>query len=77
MVFNGKSEIDFKKKYCFKLQMTVVNTVNPINSAEDLIKQTEIRFGALEGGSTSAFFRVNKTINQQSSNDELLHKYEI
>ena len=57
--------------------MTVVNTVNPINSAEDLIKQTEIRFGALEGGSTSAFFRVNKTINQQSSNDELLHKYEI
>ncbi len=38
--------------------LTVENMVNPIDSAEDLIKQTEIKFGVLEGGSTSAFFKV-------------------
>lgn len=29
-----------------------------INSAEDLAKQTKIKYGALQGGSTSSFFQV-------------------
>ena len=31
---------------------------SPIESAEDLAKQTKIKYGALESGSTRAFFRV-------------------
>lgn len=31
---------------------------SPIESAEDLAKQTKIKYGALRGGSTAAFFRV-------------------
>ena len=30
----------------------------PIESAEDLAKQTKIKYGCLESGSTRAFFRV-------------------
>ena len=33
--------------------------VSPIESAEDLAKQTEIQYGAVDGGSTKEFFRVN------------------
>lgn len=29
----------------------------PIDSAEDLAAQTEIKYGVLEGGSTESFFR--------------------
>jgi len=32
--------------------------VNPIDSAEDLVKQTEIKFGVLGDGATAAFFKV-------------------
>ena len=35
---------------------------SPIGSAEDLAKQTEIQYGCVGGGSTQAFFRVNKFI---------------
>ena len=28
----------------------------PINSVEDLVKQTEVKYGAMKGGSTAAFF---------------------
>ena len=31
---------------------------SPIESAEDLAKQTKIKYGCLESGSTRAFFRV-------------------
>lgn len=31
---------------------------SPIESAEDLAKQTKIKYGALRGGSTAAFFKV-------------------
>ena len=31
---------------------------SPIESAEDLAKQTKIKYGATESGSTRAFFRV-------------------
>lgn len=39
--------------------LTVERMVNPIESAEDLIKQNEIRYGAVEDGSTKAFFKVD------------------
>ncbi|CAF0913490.1 unnamed protein product [Rotaria sordida] len=37
--------------------LTVEKFVNTIESAEDLIKQTKIKYGVLRGGSTEQFFR--------------------
>ena len=38
----------------------ILSQVAPINSADDLAQQTEIRYGALAGGSTVAFFKNSK-----------------
>lgn len=38
--------------------LTVERMDSPIESAEDLAKQTKIKYGALYGGSTASFFRV-------------------
>ncbi|XP_029028786.1 glutamate receptor 1-like isoform X3 [Betta splendens] len=40
--------------------LTVERMVSPIESAEDLAKQTEIAYGTLEGGSTKDFFSRSK-----------------
>ena len=40
--------------------LTVERMDSPIESAEDLAKQTKIKYGALKGGSTAAFFRVSR-----------------
>lgn len=40
--------------------LTVERMDSPIESAEDLAKQTKIKYGALLGGSTAAFFRVKE-----------------
>jgi Ligand-gated ion channel len=40
--------------------LTVERMDSPIESAEDLAKQTKIKYGALKGGSTAGFFRVCK-----------------
>lgn len=40
--------------------LTVERMVSPIESAEDLAKQTEIAYGTLDAGSTKEFFRVRK-----------------
>lgn len=37
--------------------LTVERMDSPIESAEDLAKQTRIKYGALGGGSTASFFR--------------------
>ncbi|XP_033212072.1 glutamate receptor ionotropic, kainate 2 isoform X2 [Belonocnema kinseyi] len=37
--------------------LTVERMDSPIESAEDLAKQTKIKYGAVEGGSTATFFR--------------------
>ena len=37
--------------------LTVERTESPIESAEDLAKQTKIKYGCLKSGSTRAFFR--------------------
>lgn len=39
--------------------LTVERMDSPIESAEDLAKQMRIKYGALKGGSTVAFFRVS------------------
>lgn len=39
--------------------LTVERMESPIESAEDLAKQTKIKYGAVKGGSTAAFFRVS------------------
>ena len=41
--------------------LTVERMESPIESAEDLAKQTKIKYGCLESGSTRAFFRVKYT----------------
>ena len=38
--------------------LTVENIVPPIESPEDLEKQTEIKYGVVDSGSTKEFFRV-------------------
>ena len=40
--------------------LTVERMESPIESAEDLAKQTKIKYGCLESGSTRAFFRVSR-----------------
>ncbi|XP_029924666.1 glutamate receptor 1-like isoform X2 [Myripristis murdjan] len=40
--------------------LTVERMVSPIESADDLAKQTEIAYGTLDGGSTKEFFRRSK-----------------
>ena len=40
--------------------LTVERMESPIESAEDLSKQSTIKYGCLKGGSTAAFFRVMK-----------------
>jgi len=38
--------------------LTVERMLTPIESADDLAKQTEIQYGTLDSGSTQAFFQV-------------------
>lgn len=38
--------------------LTVERMQNPIESADDLAKQTEIKYGTVDSGSTKDFFRV-------------------
>ena len=38
--------------------LTVERMVTPIESVEDLARQTEIRYGVMRGGSTQQFFDV-------------------
>lgn len=38
--------------------LTVERMASPIESAEDLAKQTKIKYGCVESGSTGAFFRL-------------------
>ena len=42
----------------FTAFLTVQRMQAPINSAEDLSKQTEIKYGSVNGGSTQNFFKV-------------------
>ncbi|CAF1192912.1 unnamed protein product [Adineta ricciae] len=42
--------------------LTVEKLVTPIESVEDLAKQTEIRYGTVKGGSTMAFFNKSTLI---------------
>lgn len=39
--------------------LTVERMDSPIESTEDLAKQTKIKYGALKDGSTASFFRVS------------------
>lgn len=43
--------------------LTAERMQSPIESAEDLAKQTEIKYGTLEGGSTKDFFKVKEAFN--------------
>jgi hypothetical protein len=45
--------------------LTVERMVSPIESAEDLAKQTDIQYGTVEGGSTKEFFRTSKSQTYQ------------
>ena len=49
--------------------LTIEKMVSPIQGAEDLAKQTDIKYGTLGSGSTKAFFEVC------SNKNDLLIKY--
>jgi len=38
--------------------LTIEKLLTPIESADDLVKQTEISYGVVDGGSTKTFFEV-------------------
>jgi len=40
--------------------LTVERMQSPIESAEDLAKQTEIKYGTVDSGTTREFFRVRR-----------------
>ena len=44
--------------------LTVERMESPIESAEDLAKQTKIKYGAYGGGSTATFFRYDSFESQ-------------
>ena len=48
--------------------LTIDRMVSPIESAEDLSRQTEIAYGTISGGSTMTFFRVSLLYNNSLSN---------
>lgn len=50
---------------------------SPIESAEDLAKQTKIKYGALKGGSTAAFFRVNSNFQYKMANQNSFFNFRI
>ena len=39
--------------------LTVERMTSPIANADDLSRQTEIKYGTVQGGSTMTFFKVN------------------
>ena len=43
--------------------LTVERMHSPIESADDLAKQTEIKYGTIEHGSSQQFFRVSSLYN--------------
>ena len=49
--------------------LTVESIESPIESADDLARQSRIRYGAVHGGSTSAFFRVSVNENHKKPID--------
>lgn len=42
--------------------LTIERMENPIESAEDLSNQNEIKYGTLQSGSTRAFFSVSRSV---------------
>jgi ionotropic glutamate receptor len=43
--------------------LTVERMVTPINSAEDLARQTQVEYGTISSGTTLDFFKVNFLLN--------------
>ena len=50
--------LNIEYKRTIYVLFSVERMESPIESAEDLAKQTKIKYGATESGSTRAFFRV-------------------
>ena len=46
--------------------LTVETLERPINSAEDLARQTEIKYGVMDGGSTMKFFQKSDNPTYQT-----------
>ena len=56
---DGKKNFE-KTSHTFQLIFSQVERMDsPIETAEDLAKQTKIKYGSLRSGSTLAFFRVS------------------
>ena len=46
--------------------LTVTRMKSPIENEEDLARQTKIKYGAVEHGSTYQFFKVKRTLQPRS-----------
>ena len=57
--------------------LTVERMEAPIESAEDLAKQTKIKYGCLESGSTRAFFRVSRGLVLLVFNQRIILSFRI
>ena len=57
--------------------LTVERMEAPIESAEDLAKQTKIKYGCLESGSTRAFFRVSRGLVLLVFNQRIIFPFRI
>ena len=60
-------EIDTRELCFLAAFLTVERMVTPIESVEDLARQTEIRYGVMRGGSTQEFFDVRFLLREMSS----------
>ena len=54
--------------------LTVERMLTPIESADDLVKQTKIKYGTLDAGSTKDFFRVSTLHTYYISESMLLEQ---
>ena len=52
--------------------LTVERMQSPIESAEDLAKQTEIKYGTVDSGTTREFFQVRRRQQQQCSSRRIV-----
>ena len=46
--------------------LTAGKMVTPVNNADDLAKQTKIKYGSKSGGSTYSFFKVSMLLGKYS-----------
>ena len=55
--------------------LTAAKMDSPVNNADDLAKQTKIKYGSKLGGSTYTFFKVNTNQKQKKEYEIFLNQF--